>query len=305
MPAYLSHAIFSNSIFPYLEKYHLLKLEISTSKLRLDAIKPDFFARPSNIYSCNDENHNYHVQKFVKTQMEYIISQKLWENPNVMSQFYGHVLHCIMDQKFHPFVYGRTDNAKTNSLPVNGRHFELESLIDSYLVKKHYPEMDMKDYATFCVNPKYIFLDKEEKTTINECYKRVYGYSKVSTTSILLSIGLMLEERIIRCDYTALKRKLYEKLNFNYLSRNIKDDEYISAMNLEHNTWMNLNNPNSLKYNESIDDLFIDTINYSLEVLEVLNHSIYDKKRVDDKIFTIFPDISLDTGIKCNYQKKI
>ena len=72
MPAYLSHAIFADSAFSYLEKYHLLKTDIPMSKLRYDAIKPDFFARKSKTYLPNDENHNYFVQKFIKIQMEYL-----------------------------------------------------------------------------------------------------------------------------------------------------------------------------------------------------------------------------------------
>ena len=37
---------------------------------------------------------------------------------------------------------------------------------------------------------------------------------------------------------------------------------------------------------------------------EVLNENIYDKRKIDDSFYKVFEDISLDTGVKCSYQKR-
>lgn len=301
MPAYLSHAVFSHKVFKSLEKYKLIKIDIPVSKLRFDSIKTDFFAYKSKNFLCYDENHNCYIQEFVKTQMEYIIKNKLYENTDVMSEFYGHILHTIMDQVFHPFIYSMTDNYETKGMPIRGSHFELESLIDSYLVNEYLKKIDVKDYARFCVDPKYIILSQEEKGIINYSYGKVYGYSNLDINSFILTIGLILEELTIRCDNASIKRSFYEKLGFKYLSRNIKSDEYKKEMNLENKNWL----LSDLKVsNSSIDDLYRIALNRSLEVIEVLNQNIYDKRKVDDSFYKVFEDISLDTGVKCSYQKR-
>lgn len=302
MPAYLSHAVFSHKAFNSLEKYKLIKIDVQVSKLRFDSIKTDFFSYKSKKFLCYDENHNCYVQEFVKTQMDYIIKNKLYENVDVMSEFYGHILHSIMDQVFHPFIYSITDNYKTNGMPIRGKHFELESLIDSYLAGEYLKKLDVKDYARFCVDPKYINLSKEEKEIINYSYGKVYGYSKLNINNFILAISLILEEIIIRCDNTAIKRKFYEKFGFNYLSRNIESSEYMNKMNLDNKKWLNLNNLNIS--NSSIDDLYKIALNRCLEVIEVLNENIYDKRKIDDSFYKVFEDISLDTGVKCSYQKR-
>lgn len=304
MPAYLSHAVFADNMYFDLKKYNILKIDVSRNKLRLDSIKPDFFSRYSKVYGCNDENHNFFVQDFVKTQIEYIIDNKLYNDPNVMCQFYGHILHCVMDQYFHPYIYSKTDNIKANGLSISGKHFELESLIDTYLIKNYCAsEISEKDYATFCVDPNFIFMSIEEKNIVNECYKKIYGYSNVSNVSMFLSIGLILEEKIVRCDSTSIKKKFYELLKLKYLSRNISFNESENKMNLERNTWFN---PNNLEaFDDSVDDLFKKSLSKSLQVLELLNHNIYDIRKINDSFFKVFDDISLDTGTKCNYEKNI
>ncbi|MBE6149441.1 MAG: hypothetical protein E7170_01800 [Firmicutes bacterium] len=302
MPAYLSHAVFSHKAFKSLEKYKLFKIDVPISKLRFDSIKTDFFAYKSKRFLCYDENHNCYVQKFVKTQMEYIIENRLYENIDVMSEFYGHILHTIMDQVFHPFIYSMTDNYKTNGMPIKGKHFELESLIDSYLASE-YLNLDIKDYARFCVDSKYMKLSKEEKDIIKYSYGKVYGYSNLELNSFIFALSLILEELIIRCDSTSVKRSFYEKFSFKYLSRNIKPNEYLDKMNLENKKWLNLNDLNIS--NSSIDDLYKMALNRSLEIIEVLNLNIYDKRKIDDSFYKVFEDISLDTGVKCSYQKRI
>ena len=143
MAGSVTHAIFITDIYNRLDKKHKDLLKNNISDLRTYGQSHDVFYFSFNkrikkmaIYAQRNK-----TQDFFINMIEYINKNKLNNNEYVMSYLFGNICHYCLDYNIHPFIKYKTgvyDKKNKNSFKYRGKHADMESYIDSVLIRERF-----------------------------------------------------------------------------------------------------------------------------------------------------------------------
>lgn len=310
MPSTITHQYFAKDVYEKLNEN--TRKKIDPSILNITTQGPD----PFNFYTfysfginkkvtkLGQMMHRNHTKKYIITMAKYIKEKNLVDNSEIMSYFYGTILHMILDSVIHPFVFYKTGNfnyKNKKSYKYNGYHKDLETFFDCYLIytRESILPHQKKIYKNLDVN----FKTADFIEFINYILKEVYHFDngfKYYQKSIK---AYYFNSLIVRYDPWKIKiklfkisdllfGKLYTKLFGYTYSNNFKDKQHY--LNIEKNEW---NHPVSQYeyYNTSLLELYILAMHKAIKLIndvDIYFNTNKDLRYLNKKI----EDISYITG---------
>jgi len=295
MPAYITHAIMGEVTYKLLLKNNYLKIPVNSQAIKTFSLGVDLANRNSR---HAEMAHNKDTGLLFLIMIDYIKKNKLYNNANVMAFLYGHIFHYFLDKNTHPYIYYMEMGLK--KVGLISTHVFFEGVIDSYLSR------EILETDIFSLNGvDYCLSENVSDITLREMldysYKKLYQIKNMSDSyNYILNI------------FKTLERIVKSKLCSNHsdgVKKILLVDEYFNMNNLNSQIILNLNNDLWLhpvtgeEHTESFEQLFNKSIEESIEAIEIVNSVIYAERSID-KIYSLFPNISYDTGIDCNYGRQ-
>lgn len=314
MPSTVTHQYFATDVHEKLSEK--IQKKINLNILAVTTLGPDPFyfnaiyslGFNKNASKLSQQMHRFNTKKYIITMAKYIKDHNLSSNQEVMSYFYGTILHMILDSTIHPFVFYKTGNfnlKKKKSYKYNGYHKDLETFFDCYLIYNR--EAILPHHKKIYTNLNLQFKTIEFNQFINYVLKSTYQFDngfKVYQKSIK---AYYLNNLIIRYDPWKIKRKLthlsdfifgnfYTKM-FGYLYSNNFKDKY-HYLNLEKKEW---NHPvNKYEYyNTSLLELYILAMHKAIKLITEID-IYFDSKKDLRYLNAKIPNISYITGKDIN-----
>lgn len=321
MPSSMTHTYLCQDIYQKLPKKYQNKINNKIEYFKLFSQGSDpymfyhFFIGKKAKYTMNLQNtiHSSKTQKFFINTINYISKNNLENNPEIMSFLYGYITHYYLDLYTHPLIYYKTGIFKKdnkNTYKYNGLHQEIEYNIDLYMIKERekIPPYKFKIHKEIFNIKK---LSKELKQLINTINKETYQIDKTHQLYEASIHYMTLFFKIVNYDPTGIKLKIYQILDKAKPKKLIKLEELsyhhnfetnLSYLNLNHNTW-NYPWDKSQTFKTSFFDLYNKAKEESINTIITITNMLDNKKIDEEKLKTIFPNLSLVTGLPC--QNKI
>ena len=242
--------------------------------------------------------HYFHSNNVYKS-FEYLINlNKKNQDEELFTFISGLITHYKADSIMHPYINYLSNNK--NKLHHQDKHFEIETYLDNYFVKK-YEKIDPKEHKHY----KLIFNYKEEKVitdSLNKMFKDIFNEDNIGNIYYKSLKEMHFVFKYIRYDKTGLKRKLYQLIDCNplkvrrtkYLSYHfdLTNDNYY--LNLEKREWYNIKKK-SLKSNKSFLELYEDVTNEASKIINELYLYVFEDKRID--LYQLIGNNSYSTGL--------
>ena len=299
MPALITHSYMADSALEDIDNNGLLIIGVKPNNIRNYAIYSDCVMVNSKLWKAN---HECYVLDYVSYLIQYIIDNNLCENEGIISFIYGHVMHVLCDQIYHPYIYSLCCGEM--SFGVRSDHFMYEAMLDAYVVNEMIGESIIDfDVDGYCFNGDGI--DFDLKVMIDSSYDTIYKTKNVSKLINYSSILFRIGEKLFRYDKTGSKKKILDFLGYKFMSHNLSFNDYKKIGNDFNNRWVNVFDKNNKDENSSVIDMFEKYRSRVLQVISEINKCIYDKRIVTDNFKRCFGDISLETGIDCDYSRRL
>ena len=275
MPSYKTHFIHGELMFPIIDK----RIDISLDEFKTYCIGPD--ALLPTQYSLFERQHHELVSMYFLTLLNLIKSSKLQDNSSVLSFLYAQLDHYVLDLTTHPLIYYYTEGLNSNCLIPS--HGIIEHWLDDYIINKY----QIKQEDLFAFHNKNV----ELSDLINQLYSLVYGKNNISSKYDIGYSIMYLYDSVIRKD--EMFQKIFPIGEVAYSSNFLR---IIPFLNNNHNMWKH---PITGEvFNISFDDLWAKSILLSKEMIEDVNHYLYDDKKLDN--YYLLNDISYNTGLPCS-----
>lgn len=275
MPSYKTHFIHGELMFPIIDK----RIDISLDEFKTYCIGPD--ALLPTQYSLFERQHHELVSMYFLTLLNLIKSSKLQDNSSVLSFLYAQLDHYVLDLTTHPLIYYYTEGLNSNCLIPS--HGIIEHWLDDYIINKY----QIKQEDLFAFHNKNV----ELSDLINQLYSLVYGKNNISSKYDIGYSIMYLYDSVIRKD--EMFQKIFPIGEVAYSSDFLR---IIPFLNNNHNMWKH---PITGEvFNISFDDLWAKSILLSKEMIEDVNHYLYDDKKLDN--YYLLNDISYNTGLPCS-----
>ena len=275
MPSYKTHFIHGELMFPIIDK----RIDISLDEFKTYCIGPD--ALLPTQYSLFERQHHELVSMYFLTLLNLIKSSKLQDNSSVLSFLYAQLDHYVLDLTTHPLIYYFTEGLNSNYLIPS--HGIIEHWLDDYIINKY----QIKQEDLFAFHNKSV----ELSDLINQVYSLVYGKNNISSKYDIGYSIMHLYDIVIRKD--EMFQKIFPIGEVAYSSDFLR---IIPFFNNNHNMWKH---PiTGEEFNISSDDLWAKSILLSKEMIEDVNHYLYDDKKLDN--YYLLNDISYNTGLPCS-----
>ena len=123
MPGFISHTVMAHDVYQRL-KYKNVNLEYMTTY----SLGGDL----SKYAKCRYDSHHKDQDKFIYNMADYIKSNDLVNDREIMAVLYAHICHYIMDDVIHPLVRKVDKTCARNKK----NHTLIEEYYDTYLVQK-------------------------------------------------------------------------------------------------------------------------------------------------------------------------
>ncbi|MBR3117354.1 MAG: zinc dependent phospholipase C family protein [Bacilli bacterium] len=272
------------------------------------------FAQGHDIFTfSNRKSHYYHntkTQDFFINMINYIEDKKLYNNGEILSYLYGYICHYTLDKNIHPYVTykgGKYDKKDKNTIKYKGKHADIETYIDTYMIKeKDNIEPGKLKVHYFCCNANK-FSD-ELNDLINYTFKETYNEDKRSKTYYKGIKHMKFLYRLLRYDRFKIKKTMYNAVDkitpkyaykFSPISLAYKENKDY-YLNLEHKTWNHPMDKNE-KYNTSVIDIYNDSVEEAYSIINKVT-DYFNGKKVDLK--KVFDNSSYTTGKDCKIKEK-
>lgn len=289
MPSSITHLKIGKKIGKYIAKnYKIVKSKIFTKYHLIEkmSLGQDLTYDNANLFKTS---HKYHTQDFFISLLYNIKKDKLYENNNVMSFLYGHIIHLTTDSILHPFIYFFDKGFKQQGLIKNHQiiEWEMDKLISKLSIFKN-QEANLE-------NIKANIYDQETTTLIDKLYDKVYQAKNTSKIYQSSEKKIYLLTKILtKINQTTLEKYLYYPF---FKSNNIKNINFL--FNSEHYTWTN---PFTFEtFNNSLEELINQIITKSITLIQEANLYIYGYHDSIDKLLVVFKDLSYNTNTYCDY----
>jgi hypothetical protein len=286
MPSYKTHSIHGEVILPQIDK----RIDIDVESLKTFCLGFDTLMLCD--YEFFKKLHNYKTRRYFETILNYIKSNKLQDNNEVMAFLYGHLDHFILDLTVHPLIYYMTGD-KEQEFKFN-YHALVEMWMDDYVMKKHH--IDEKQY--------YHKLSVESvdlKELINYIYLKLYKKTKMVLKYNIGINSISMFDNLVRHNAMMIAPIICKMINSGDIVYLDDIDRVLPYLNLEHDIWYNPETGE--EYTKSFDDLWDESIETSKEVIYDINNFLYDDKPLNNRIIT--GDLSANTGLPCKVKQKL
>lgn len=280
MPNYKTHSIHGEVIFPDMSK----EIEIDIEDLKSFCIGPD--ALITTDYKTFDRQHEDKVREYFESMLKIVKKNKLQDNAEAMAFIYGQLDHYILDMTIHPLIYYITEGM--DSKHIFNPHGLIENWIDDYIIQKYDKEHLSYYHKLFLSN-------KKLKKAINKLYEKVYGSKNESFKYSLGILNTHLYDILIRRNLIGISPLLIKLFNVGNIMYDDDLERILPYLNLDKDNWQDPETGE--KYDDSFDELWIKSIERSLETVDDINNYLYKDEPLRNKYIT--NDISFNTGIPC------
>lgn len=310
MPSSITHAYIAKDVYKVLDKKIKNKFkEFDLENYKTYSQGPDIYyfynivlpikKRSRDIIEFGHFMHNNKVNEFFIN-----LCKKVKESKDFQEFLFlmGLTTHYLTDSKTHPFINYKASLYVKNNLTQKDNHFMLETYIDNYMIKKR-EKINYKKFKVdnFCFNLKY---SKEVESLLNNSIKEIFNekYMGISYYEALKDIKMFF--KVFRYDPIGYKKYLFKVLNqiakrcfrdIRYLSYNFNLDKDVEYLNLNHETWYNIDNK-KLKSNKSFLELYDEVVVDSKNAILELYNYVYENKDVD--LENLFGNKSYSNGLK-------
>lgn len=257
--------------------------------------------------------HRNKTQDFFINLVNYIRKNHLENNKEVMAFLYGFICHYSLDSTVHPYVIykaGAYYKKKKETYKYFGKHSEVESYIDAYMINKNEKINPNKlNISKFCFKNKKI--SKELTNLITDVFYETYKKRHMGFHYKTCLRNMKILYKILRNDKTGIKKKLYVSLdkitpkrvmNFSVLSYKTKLNKNHYYLNLDHRTWCHPLDKNET-YNDSFEDLYNKAIKMSIDLINASNAVLFFNK-TSNYLKRYFKNLSYISGKDCSIKKK-
>lgn len=245
-----------------------------------------------------DLGHDFHGKNVFKS-FDYLIKlNKQNQSEELFTLISGLITHYKADSIMHPYINYLAQN--TNRLHMKDKHFEIETYLDNYFVKK-YEKVNPKTHK----HHKLIFNYHKENIIIdslNKLFKDVFNKENIGDIYYKALKEMHFVFKYIRNDKTGIKKGIYNLIDYNpfkvrrtkYLSYHfdLNNDNYY--LNLEKRQWYNLKD-RSIKSNKSFLELYDDVIDEASKIINELYLYIFEDKNVD--LYQLIGNNSYSNGL--------
>lgn len=315
MAGTITHAYFIEDVFNKLDNKTKNNLENYLENLKTYSQGHDIM-----YFSCNFTKqkkvgnylHKNKTRDFFINMIEYITSNNLQNNYELISFLYGYICHYSLDLTVHPYITykcGIFNKKRKNTYKYNSKHGDMESYIDAYMINKRESiEPNKFKIHKFCFNTK---ISDELSKMIDYVYKKTYNFNNFSFYYKQGIFNMKVSYRILRYDPHKIKKKIYNIID-KFLPKSINRLSHISyAYNLDNNTYyLNLNHKKWCHprykdeiYSYSFIDLYENAINLSIDIINKVNKILYESSNINE-LKNIFLNLSYSTGKDCNDKAK-
>ncbi len=222
--------------------------------------------------------HQFHHEKVFDSFKLLIEDNKKNKDHELFTFIAGLITHYQADSIIHPYInsFIETDNKSKKF----DKHFEIETYLDNYYVKKRLNN----NYKKYNVT-KFIFnYTKEDiiKKEIDKLFQELFNYSSMGNKYYRSLKEMKFTYNYVRYDRFGIKKALYSFIDLNpfklprtkYLSYHFDVDNDDYYLNLKHNKWTS----NNITSTKSFPDLYNDVINESCKIINLLYEYIFEDK---------------------------
>lgn len=221
----------------------------------------------------------------------------------------GYVMHHLLDAYTHPFIiYYAGDHTPIPEYKT-WNHGCIETLLDLYMMHE-FESQEKKQYIAykdFHVNRNLV--SKNLIRTLNDSLKSTYNMENGGEIFKIAFFQLENYMRICKCDYTGIKRILFNQLD--HIKKGPSSFSYhrdfklaYPYLNLEHDKWLNPYEPTIACYSSFID-LYNKALTDGANIINQLEKICQNGVIYKDDIYDLIPDISSVTGLSCDHDTKI
>ena len=315
MPSTITHSYMARDIYNKLNRNLKHKFENELNQYITYSQGPDiFFFYPfiPPFIKC------HHVRKFAGIVHRNKVNKLLISLVNEIKrtkdfhQFIflsGLVTHYIGDTTCHPFVNYKAWILEQRNKKKKDYHFVIEAYIDNYVLN-----MKCQNYLKYkCYNVLKYDKNKNICDMLNKCFNEVFKEKNIDKYYYRSLFNMKLLFYLIRYDPYKIKRIFYNVLYFllpflkrdvRYFSYNFKlnnkDDTFF--LNLNNDIWYNIKKKD-IKYSKSFLDLYNETVDKSVFMIEKLYDYIYNDKYINLENF--FGNLSYANGLPIKENKVI
>lgn len=310
MPSSITHGYIAKDVYDVLDKKIKNKFkENDLENYKTYSQGPDIFyfynivlpinKRSREIIEFGHFMHNNKVNEFFIN-----LCKRVKESKNFQEFLFlmGLTTHYLADSKIHPFINHKASLYVKKNSTKKDNHFMLETYIDNYMIKiKEKDEYKKFKVHDFCFNSKY---STDIENLLNNSIEEIFDEKEMGISYYKALKDMKIFFKIFRYDPVGYKKYFFKVLNpiakrcfrdVRYLSYNFNLDKDIEYLNLEHETWYNIDNK-KLKSNKSFLELYDEVVTDSKNtILELFNY-IYENKDVD--LEKLFGNKSYSNGLK-------
>lgn len=284
MPSSVTHLIIGKEVshrLSYLEKP--LPFSLEEQKICKSSLGQDLTYHNNSLFSYT---HKHNTQAFLIYFLLMIKDTKALNNQNIISLFYGHIIHYVTDRLIHPYIYFFDKGLINHSIIHN--HQILEWQLDQIIYKIKDPTFDLNIIKTN-------LYDKDTKNFINNLYYNLYHVNNISKTYQITEQEIYLLTKLIKT--ISPNYSLPNWLTKNFLANN----QLVSLdflLNKDHYPWYN---PFTYQLkNDSLEDLYQQAIITSLTIINEINNYLFYHGNLTT-IIKAFPNKSYDTNAPCSH----
>lgn len=319
MPSIITHHMFSKEVLKRLSKEELNRFDNKLDIYHTFAQSHDYlfyYTFGKNKKKINDFGHYAHrhnTQEYLINIIKEIKDNHQENNPELLAYLYGSITHYVLDTTCHPFIFYKTGvyrKKEPNTRKYFGGHNQIEKDLDAYYYKKY----TGKDYNLCNVTKEIIGKPIFSKTlidTLNEVYEETYNkenigyYYQKGVNNARVIYNIVINDRF------GIKKTLYKLLdliinkNQHYISTYstyIKSPN-LNYLNLDKKEWNHPCLPD-IKYNHSFEDLYNESLDKTVKIIQEVNKVLYEDKPIKD-ILKYIPDLDYSTGLLIKESKQL
>ncbi len=281
MPSYKTHSIHGECLYSLLDRRIPLDLE----SFKLFCMGPD--AMLFTDYHTFSYQHANKTRDFFLNLKHKIKENHLEYDGEAMAFLYGQVDHFVLDATFHPYIYYLTSNLP-NTVKINP-HCLIEMWMDDYVMninnipnKKYYQNNKIRN--------------KKLKEIIDEVYLDTYGLKKQSKKYDRGYLYMSLFDSMIRDDKSGFASWIMKNFHIGDITFKKEYNRVVSFLNKDRSTWFDPETEE--KREESFDDLWLESLENSYQVIQDINSYLYEGKELKSPF--LLEDISYNTGLSCS-----
>ena len=321
MPSTVTHSYFIMDVYDKLPIKRKIFLKNEQNNLKTFAQSMDvlnFYFSPNLKKGKKVRNFAYyfHTQKtgeYLVTLINYIKYNYYSNNPQVMAFLYGMIAHYILDSTVHPYVYYKTgnfDKKDTTTFKYNGKHHELELMIDKYMIKIRENKLPYKfKHYKHCI--KTTDYNNEFIDVLNFSFRETYKINRMDDVLKRSTKNMKLAFKLLRYDPVGIKAKLYKIADFitpknflktKFISYYAMPTTYEFCLNTEHKKWYNPTSKTK-KYTYSFIDLYLQALNKTISIIKEIDQYIYNDKKIN--LEKVIGNLSYKSGIDLNKKQPL